>query len=136
MLNENKKNTYSVPTTLWVLATSCVSSKILASPKSDIFGFILSSRRTLLALRSRCITLIKESRWRYTRPLAMPIIMLKRVVHSSCSLLCESKSWKTRDFLGWDKCKKLYIVHARSENVTLTKDKIIQAFIGHVLVNE
>lgn len=33
---------------------------ILAMPKSDILGFMFSSNKILLGLRSRCITLSRE----------------------------------------------------------------------------
>ena len=60
------------------LVTACVCSrpKILARPMSEILGFMFSSSRMLLALRSRCTTLSWESSWRYCRARAMPFMIL------------------------------------------------------------
>lgn len=58
------KQAYWVPTTLFVLALVWSPTSILASPKSDIFGFILLSRRILLALMSLWMILSLESWWR------------------------------------------------------------------------
>ena len=87
----SEKETYNVPTTLLVLfSRPNVPSNMRANPKSDILGFIFSSKRILPNFRSRCITLKTESRWRYTIPLAMPLIIVKRVVQLSSALLLES----------------------------------------------
>jgi hypothetical protein len=51
-VNLANKGTNYVPTTLVVLATSSLIAKILAMPKSDIFGFSSSSNKMLLAFRS------------------------------------------------------------------------------------
>ncbi|RID72786.1 hypothetical protein BRARA_C04664 [Brassica rapa] len=53
--------TYTVPTTLPVFASVWFILKFLANPKSAIFGFISTSKRMLLALRSRCTTVSRES---------------------------------------------------------------------------
>lgn len=53
---------YYVPITLVVLAKICSPPIALAIPKSEIFGFILPSKRILLALRSLWMILSLESR--------------------------------------------------------------------------
>lgn len=70
--------TYYVPTTLLVLASIWLPPKILAVPKSDIFGFISSSNSTLLAFKSLWMILSRESSWRYWMPLAIPLTMFIR----------------------------------------------------------
>ena len=45
-------NTYCVPTTLSVFISDSSPPKVLAKPKSDIFGFKLISNKILLAFRS------------------------------------------------------------------------------------
>lgn len=57
----DKKITYKVPTTLFVFPSDWSPPNVLAIPKSDIFGFISLSRRTLLAFRSLCMILNLES---------------------------------------------------------------------------
>ena len=54
-------DTYYVPTTLLVLASSSFARKTLASPKSDILGFRLSSNKMLLTFRSLCMIFSLES---------------------------------------------------------------------------
>lgn len=46
-------NTYYVPIIVLVMPCVCLAANNLAMPKSVIFGFISSSRRILLVLRSR-----------------------------------------------------------------------------------
>ena len=75
--------TYNVPTTLLVLASSCLLPKILAVPKSEIFAFISSSNKTLLAFKSLWMILRRESSWRYRIPLAIPRTMAARLSQSS-----------------------------------------------------
>lgn len=58
------RNTYYVPITLFVFASSWSRPNVLAIPKSDIFGFMLSSRRTLLVFRSLWMIFSLESWWR------------------------------------------------------------------------
>jgi hypothetical protein len=58
------KHPYYVPIILFVLELIWSPPKDLARPKSEIFGFILLSRRILLALRSLWIILSLESSWR------------------------------------------------------------------------
>uniref|UniRef100_A0A0A9GAG0 Uncharacterized protein n=1 Tax=Arundo donax TaxID=35708 RepID=A0A0A9GAG0_ARUDO len=72
-----------VPTTRPVLTSLPSSSKILAMPKSEILGFILLSRSTLLALRSLWMTLRQESSWRYSMPRAIPMMMLCLIFQSN-----------------------------------------------------
>ena len=76
--------------TLLVLAWSSLLLKIRAIPKSDIFGFRSLSNKMLLAFKSLWIILNLESLWRYSRPLLIPSIMLKRFLQSSSIFLCES----------------------------------------------
>ena len=45
-------DTYYVPTTVLVLASISFPLKLLARPKSEIFGFSSSSNKILLAFRS------------------------------------------------------------------------------------
>ena len=52
--------TYYVPTTLLVFALDSFCPNILAMPKSDIFGFISSSSKMLLAFKSLCMILNLE----------------------------------------------------------------------------
>ena len=53
--------TYYVPTTLLVVLSSVLFElNILASPKSEILGFMSLSKRMLLGLRSRCMTHNRE----------------------------------------------------------------------------
>ncbi|KAG5620503.1 hypothetical protein H5410_005721 [Solanum commersonii] len=54
-------NYYNVPTTLFVMAPVSFPPKLLAMPKSDIFGFISVSSKTLLGLRSLWIIRNLES---------------------------------------------------------------------------
>lgn len=83
-----------------MLAPISSPPKDLARPKSDIFGFILESSNILLALRSRWITRRQESWWRYIRPRAIPLIILKRLGQSSDMLSMESAKavWKSDTF--------------------------------------
>ena len=55
------RKSYYVPTTLCVFAVVSFPPKILAMPKSDIFGFMSISSKTLAALRSLWIILSRES---------------------------------------------------------------------------
>ena len=59
-INELKIKTYYVPTIRSVSARFWSISTILANPKSDILGFIFSSNKILLRLRSRWIILSRE----------------------------------------------------------------------------
>ena len=77
------RSTYYVPTTRLVLSWCSLPPKILAIPKSDIFGFISTSSRMLLGLRSLWIIVVLESWWRYISPLATPLIMLNLLGQSS-----------------------------------------------------
>ena len=74
----SSKEAYTVPTTLMVLSSIWFRWNILAVPKSEIFGFISSSRSILAALRSLWMTLRRESWWRYKSPRATPIITDRR----------------------------------------------------------
>lgn len=90
-LQDLKSNdTYYVPTTLFVFASFWFPPNILAMPKSEIFGFISSSNRMLLAFRSLWIILSLESLWRYSNPRAIPSIMLKRFLQSNWDFLAVS----------------------------------------------
>ena len=71
-------STYYVPITLVVLSWIWSPLNIRAIPKSEIFGFISSSKRTLLVLRSLWIILNLDSWWRYKIPRAIPIMISKR----------------------------------------------------------
>nr|CAB3447695.1 unnamed protein product [Digitaria exilis] len=84
------RRTYYVPTTWPVFTSLLSSSKILAMPKSEILGFILLSRSTLLALRSLWTTLRHESSWRYSMPRAIPRMMLCLIFQSNCPLFLTS----------------------------------------------
>ena len=53
--------TYNVPTTLVVFAPVSSPPKLLAIPKSEIFGLISLSNKTFSALRSLWIILSRES---------------------------------------------------------------------------
>lgn len=55
---------YYVPTTLFVLTSFSLPPKILAMPKSDIFGFMSISNKMLPALRSLWMIVNRESWWR------------------------------------------------------------------------
>ena len=79
----HEENAYYVPTTLLVLASIRLPPKILAVPKSDIFGFISSSSNTLLAFISLWMILSRESSCRYRRPFAIPLTMFVRLAQSS-----------------------------------------------------
>lgn len=79
------KVAYYVPATRWVCTSCCCFWNVLAKPKSEIFGFISSSKRILLTFRSRCIMFRQESRCRYSSPLATPWMMLNRLGQSSNS---------------------------------------------------
>ena len=74
---------YYVPTILTVLASIWFLPNILAVPKSDIFGFISSSKSTLLAFISLWMIFSRESSCRYWRPLAIPLTMFMRLAQSS-----------------------------------------------------
>lgn len=80
---KNEQHAYYVPTTLFVLVSLPFPPKILAKPKSDIFGFISESNKILLALRSLWIILNRESSWRYSSPRAIPMTMFWRLLQSS-----------------------------------------------------
>ncbi|WVZ67004.1 hypothetical protein U9M48_016150, partial [Paspalum notatum var. saurae] len=56
---------YCVPTILVVFDSATLELKILAMPKSEIFGFISASRRMLLALRSLWTTQRRECMWSF-----------------------------------------------------------------------
>ena len=56
-----KHDTYYVPTTRFVFPSICFPPNILAMPKSENYGSISTSSRTLLAFRSLCMTLNLES---------------------------------------------------------------------------
>lgn len=58
---EIEREIYYVPTTLLVFASIWSSPNILAIPKSDIFGFIDASSKTLLAFKSLWIIFSLES---------------------------------------------------------------------------
>jgi len=73
------ERTYNVPAN-WVLRKAWSSGKNLASPKSPILGWNLSSRRMLLALMSRWTILKCESSWRYCNPRATPRIIWNLVL--------------------------------------------------------
>lgn len=75
-LKEMPMYTYYVPTIILVFTWAWLPLKILAIPKSEILGFISSSKRMLAALRSRWMMLSRESWWRYAMPLAVPNIIL------------------------------------------------------------
>ena len=49
---EKERESYYVPTALFVFASIWSSPNILAKPKSEIFGFTAASSSTLLAFRS------------------------------------------------------------------------------------
>ena len=77
ILKEN--TTYKVPVTLFMFPLLWSLPKLLAKPKSEIFGSIAPSSRILLALKSLYIILSLESWWRYSRPLAILQMILKRL---------------------------------------------------------
>lgn len=77
------ESSYYVPMTLPVLSPVSFPLKILASPKSDILGFMSLSSKMLLAFRSLWIILSWESWWRYRSPRAIPLMIWKRLGQSS-----------------------------------------------------
>lgn len=101
------RTTYYVPTTLLVFAWIWSSPNILAIPKSEIFGFIAESRRTLLALRSRCMILSLESWWRYKTPRAIPRIILKRWFQSRVVLFASSVVQSREERIHWPLCHEI-----------------------------
>lgn len=116
--------TYYVPITLLVIAWSSFGSKILANPKSDIFGFISESKRTLLAFKSLWTILSLECLWRYKSPCAMPSIIWKRFGQFSSAPLVlserkqtyidssvERKKWKKK----WRKMKRVSKENAKKK---------------------
>jgi hypothetical protein len=84
------RKAYYVPAIFFVLPSVSFELNILASPKSEILGFISLSKRMLLALRSLCMTRNRECLCRYNSPLAMPSIMVSRLSHFSKALLASS----------------------------------------------
>ena len=84
---EKERESYYVPTTLFVFASIWSSPNILAKPKSEIFGFITASSRTLLAFRSLWMIFSLESWWRYKTPQAIPEIISNRFFQSNNCLL-------------------------------------------------
>ena len=82
-------NTYTVPAA-FVLMWVWSSSLSFAIPKSEILAFKSWSSSILLALISRCTTLIADSSCRYARPLAIPRQILYLVGQSSLSLYCST----------------------------------------------
>ena len=129
-------------------------------PKSDTFGFISASNKTLLAFRSRCITLSRESSWRYKIPRAIPPIILWRFDQSSSPCFSGSvRSVETnnviillhfkKEYFGW--YITLYESHSsilRIGDYTFktiekkinvighTKQKIIKAFVGYKFIDK
>lgn len=150
-----KETTYYVPTTLSVLASSWFPPKILAVPKSDIFGFISLSNKTLLAFISRWMILSRESSCRYKRPLAVPVIMFARFAQSSSLLLFGSGFVKVRKHkllrqwkhplmycyarsrtIGMKHMENLRSIHQKTEDRELTKQEGIKASVGQVLIDK
>lgn len=85
-----RTSTYNVPTTRLVFPLVSLSVKILAMPKSDIFGFMSLSNRILLVFKSRWMILNLEYLWRYRRPWAIPSMMCMRLLQSKIDRLVES----------------------------------------------
>jgi hypothetical protein len=81
---------YWVPTTLLVFAWVSFDPNIRASPKSEILGLILSSKRILLAFRSLCMTRRRECLWRYNSPWAIPSIIWRLLFQFNNVLLVVS----------------------------------------------
>ena len=127
--------TYYVPTTRLVFAWSWSPQNILAMPKSDIFGLISLSNKMLLAFRSLWIIVNLESWWRYIIPLATPWIILNLVGHWTIDFLAESDKnimeQGTYADLFVEFCK-----HYEKLETECTKEEVIQAFVGQVLVNQ
>lgn len=73
---------YIHPTTFWVISRVCSWPKSLDSPKSAIFGTILSPNNILLGLRFMWIIASFRSLCRKCKPLQIPKIILKRVGQS------------------------------------------------------
>ena len=93
--------TYYVPTTLVVLSWVWPSLNIRAMPKSEILGFISTSSKTLLVLRSLWIIFNLESWWRYKIPRAIPIMISKRLLQFRNEL----PVWSTIKFVqAYSKC--------------------------------
>ena len=85
-----KECTYYDPTILAVLVPFSLPAKILAIPKSEIFGFMSESNNTLLGFRSLWMILRQESSCKYEMPRAIPLMMLRRVFQSNWALVVES----------------------------------------------
>ena len=117
--------THYVPITRLVFAWFWPFSNDLANPKSDILGFISSSNKTLLALRSLWITLSLESSWRYKRPFAMPCIMLHLSFQSSCLFFLSSDDIYTEGiYILWTAkiCVNFVSINYNNDSSLKTKD--------------
>jgi len=69
----------------------------------------------------------------------MPLIMSKRLSQSSCPFLSESKhivSRKSHEKTRANENESRKVVAKQKRAVALTKEKCIQAFIRHVLINQ
>jgi hypothetical protein len=87
------RRSYYVPTILFVFWSVSFMPNILASPKSEIFGFISLSKRMLLALRSLWMTRKRECLCKYRSPCAIPSIIVSRVFQSTKALLVSSVNY-------------------------------------------
>ena len=96
--------TYYVPTIRPVFASCSSFLKILAIPKSDIFGFISLSNKMLLALRSRWIIVKFEYSWRYRSPWVTPSMMSTRFLQSKRLRLVGSATSQINTLLVITKC--------------------------------
>ena len=74
--------TYRVPAARLVTSLDWSPWNARANPKSEILGFMFSSSKTLLGLRSRWMTLRRDSSWRYSRPRAIPEMIVCRLLQS------------------------------------------------------
>ena len=121
--------TYYVPTMWLVFASSSFFLKALAIPKSDIFGFISSSNRMLLAFRSRWIIVEFEYSWKYRSPWITPSMVWTRCLQSKRLLLLGSV-WRpitNHDQLAihklWEQRSDFTFTHKAIESKTLNTSK-------------
>ena len=137
------------PTTLVVSSWIWSPLNIQAIPKSEILGFSSMSNKTLLVLRSLWIILNLESWWRYKIPRTISIMISKRFLQFNNELLVWSTTTifssvlKIRCFMYFKIILWTYIIKEnkinecnRSLERSHTKNEGVQAFVGHVLMNQ
>lgn len=126
------QESYYVPTTLLVLAPVSFPPKLLANPKSEILGFISESNNILLAFRSLWIILSRESWWRYRRPRAMPLMMLKR--------FGQSRHLLSNGSVNQHECEKIEMsstyLWILERGVMFTEKNQVEASIRHILIDQ